>query len=256
MRDGLKVEAFLTLPNNSNGKNLPLIVNPHGGPFGVHDTWGFNPDVQMLANRGYAVLQVNFRGSSNYGRAFRISGFKQWGGTMQDDLTDATKWAIKSGIANPNRICIYGASYGGYAALMGVAKEPDLYRCAIGNVGVYDMKMMYGRGDIQDDESGENFLRVSLGENNLDAISPTKLASRIKVPVLLTAGREDERAPPEHTEAMARALEQLGKPVEMKIYTGEGHGNYLQENKLDFANRVLNFLDKHIGPGSQNAKAN
>lgn len=256
MRDGLKVEAFLTLPKNSTGKNLPLVVHPHGGPFGPFDQWGFNPQVQLLANRGYAVLQVNFRGSGNYGRAFLRAGHKQWGGTMQDDLTDATKWAIKSGIADPRRICIYGASYGGYASLMGVAKEPDLYRCAIGNVGVYDMKMMYGRGDIQGNDSGVNFLKEALGEKNLDAASPNKLASRIKVPVLLLAGREDERAPPEHTEVMARALQQAGKSVEMKIYTGEGHGNYLLVNQIDFANRVLNFLDKHIGPSSQKAKVN
>ncbi len=256
MRDGTKVEAFLTLPKNSSGKNLPLVINPHGGPIGIFDTWGFDSEVQLLANRGYAVLQVNFRGSGNYGRAFMISGYKQWGGTMQDDLTDATRWAIKAGIANPSRICIYGASYGGYAALMGAAREPDLYRCAIGNVGVYDMKMMYGRGDTQETEYGLNQLRQELGEENLDEASPTKLASRIKVPVLLLAGREDERAPPEHTEAMARALQQAGKSVEMKIYTGEGHGNYLPENKLDFANRVLNFLDKNIGPGSQAGKSN
>ena len=118
------------------------------------------------------------------------------------------------------------------------------------------MKMMYGRGDIQGNDSGVNFLKEALGEKNLDAASPNKLASRIKVPVLLLAGREDERAPPEHTEAMARALQQAGKSVEMKIYTGEGHGNYLLVNQIDFANRVLNFLDKHIGPSSQKAKAN
>lgn len=256
MRDGLKVEAFLTLPKNSTGKNLPLVVHPHGGPFGPFDQWGFNPEVQLLANRGYAVLQVNFRGSGNYGRAFLRAGHKQWGGTMQDDLTDATKWAIKSGIADPRRICIYGASYGGYASLMGVVKEPDLYRCAIGNVGVYDMNMMYGRGDIQGNDSGVNFLKEALGEKNLDAASPNKFASRIKAPVLLMAGREDVRAPPEHTEVMARALQQAGKSVEMKIYAGEGHGNYLLVNQIDFANRVLNFLDKHIGPSSQKTISN
>lgn len=255
-RDGLQMDAYLTLPKGSNGKNLPLIVNPHGGPFGPYDSWGYNPELQLLANRGYAVLQVNFRGSGNYGRAFVRKGHKQWGGTMQDDLTDATRWAIKTGIANPRRICIYGASYGGYASLMGVAKEPDLYACAIGNVGVYDMNMMYGRGDIQDrnDGSGINFLEETLGRDNLSAISPTSLASKIKVPVLMFAGREDERAPPEHTEAMQRALGAAGKSVQVKIYKGEGHGNSLIENQIDQANLVLSFLDKHIGPGSQQAK--
>jgi len=255
-RDGTQMIGYLTVPKNSKGQNLPLIIHPHGGPFGPFDSWGYDPEVQMLANRGYAVLQVNFRGSGNYGRSFTRIGYKQWGKTMQDDLTDATKWAIREGIADPNRICIYGASYGGYASLMGVAKEPDLYKCAIGNVGVYDMQMMYGRGDIQGSESGENFLEDSLGRNDLAAISPNRLAANIKVPVLLMAGREDVRAPPAHTEAMYRALQSLGKPVEMKIYQGEGHGNYLVENQIDFANRVLSFLDKYIGPGSQNAKAN
>jgi dipeptidyl aminopeptidase/acylaminoacyl peptidase len=116
--------------------------------------------------------------------------------------------------------------------------------------------MMYGRGDIQQDDSSLNMLKQQLGEDNLDAISPSNLAGRIKVPVLLAAGREDVRAPPEHTEAMARALQQAGKSVEMKIYTGEGHGNYLVVNQIDFANRLLNFLDKHIGPGSQGTKPN
>ena len=249
-RDGLKMEAFVTLPVGSSGKNLPLVVLPHGGPFGVFDAWDFNPDVQMLASRGYAVLQVNFRGSANYGRAFRLAGYKQWGGTMQDDLTDATRWAIKSGIAAPGKICIYGSSYGGYAALMGAVKEPDLYRCAIGDVGVYDMPMMFGRGDVQWSDSGENYLKDVLGEKDLIANSPSRNANKIKAAVLLLAGAEDDRSPKQHTEAMFNALRAAGKPVEMKIYDREGHGNFLIENKIDHANRVLEFLDKHIGSSS------
>lgn len=246
-RDGLPLEGYLTLPKGSDGKNVSLIIHPHGGPFGPFDSWGYNPELQILASRGYAVLQVNFRGSGNYGRAFQRAGYKEWGGTMQDDLTDATKWAIEQGIANPKRICIYGASYGGYASLMGVAKEPDLYACAIGNVGVYDMPAMYNSGDIPQSLSGRNFLKEALGERSLEEASPTRLADRIKVPVSLMAGREDFRAAPIHTELMEKALRERGKPVEMKIYAGEGHGNYLPANRLDFANRVIAFLDKHIG---------
>jgi dipeptidyl aminopeptidase/acylaminoacyl peptidase len=246
-RDGLPLEGYLTLPKGSDGKDLPLVIHPHGGPFGPFDSWGYNPELQILASRGYAVLQVNFRGSGNYGRAFTRAGYKQWGGTMQDDLTDATKWAIEQGIADPNRICIYGASYGGYASLMAVAKEPDLYACAIGNVGVYDMPAMFNSGDIPESLSGRNFLKEALGERSLESASPTRLADRIKVPVSLMAGREDFRAAPIHTELMEKALRELGKPVEMKIYEGEGHGNYLPENRLDFANRVIAFLDRHIG---------
>ncbi|MDP1698975.1 MAG: S9 family peptidase [Xanthomonadaceae bacterium] len=254
-RDGLSLHGLLTLPNGSDGKKLPLIVNPHGGPFGPYDAMGFDLDAQVLASRGYAVLKVNFRGSGNYGSAFQRAGYKQWGGTMQDDLTDATHWAIEQGIADPKRICIYGASYGAYAALMGVTKEPDLYACAAGNVGVYDMPTMYGKGDVQARRAGENFLKETLGEENLEAISPTRLADRIKVPVLLAAGAEDERAPPIHTEMMRDALERLNKPVETVIYKGEGHGSYLLKNRLDGYQRLLAFFDRNIGAGMRTSAA-
>jgi dipeptidyl aminopeptidase/acylaminoacyl peptidase len=250
-RDGTPLEGFLTIPVGSNGKNLPLIVNPHGGPFGPKDEWRYSSDVQILAANGYAVLQINFRGSGGYGRKFTHMGYKQWGRAMQDDLTDATLWAIKEGIANKNRVCMYGASYGGYSSIMAVAKEPDLYRCAFGNVGVYDMTAMYHTGDIPDSKSGENFLEEVLGHEDLDSISPDKLAGRIKAPVYLAAGREDFRAAPVHTELMHKALQRAGKQSEMVIYEGEGHGNFLLKNRIDFYQRLLGFLDKNIGPGSQ-----
>jgi dipeptidyl aminopeptidase/acylaminoacyl peptidase len=249
-RDGVALQGYLTLPKGSSGKNLPLVIHPHGGPFGPYDQWGYDPEVQLIASHGYAVLQVNFRGSGNYGRAFMRSGYQQWGGKMQDDLTDATRWAIAQGIADSRRICIYGASYGGYASLMGVAKEPDLYRCAIGYVGVYDMAAMYHRGDIAESKRGKNFLQEALGKQNLDEISPSRLANRIKVPVMLAAGREDVRAPAVHTEKMRDALAALGKPVETTIYDGEGHGNYLMKNNIDLYTKLLAFLDKNIGPAA------
>ncbi|MGH8553608.1 MAG: alpha/beta hydrolase family protein, partial [Methylococcales bacterium] len=160
------------------------------------------------------------------------------------------------GIANKNRIYMYGASYGGYSSIMAVAKEPDLYRCAFGNVGVYDMTAMYHTGDIPDSKSGENFLEEVLGHENLDSASPNKLVDRIKVPVYLAAGREDFRAAPKHTEMMYAALQKAGKPSEMVIYEGEGHGNFLLKNRIDFYQRLLGFLDKHIGPSSQKTKVN
>lgn len=246
-RDGLSLQGFLTVPRGSDGKNLPLVVNPHGGPFGPYDQWGYNPEVQLLASRGYAVLQLNFRGSGNYGRDFQHKGYKQWGGTMQDDLTDATKWAIAQGIANPHRICIYGASYGGYAALMGVAKEPNLYRCAIGYVGVYDMPVMYHEGDISQSRSGTNFLDETLGHDHLESISPDHLADRIVVPVMMVAGKEDQRAPAKHTELMRDALLRLHKPVDAKIYPGQGHGFYKLADRIDLYTRMLAFLDRNIG---------
>jgi dipeptidyl aminopeptidase/acylaminoacyl peptidase len=249
-RDGTPLHGYLTLPKGLQ-RNAPLVVMPHGGPFGVRDNWEYSPDVQLLASRGYAVLQVNFRGSSGYGREFLMAGYREWGGAMQHDVTDATRWAIEQGIADPQRVCIYGASYGGYAALMGVASEPDLYRCAIGHIGVYDLPMMYSQGDIQDRLSGENYLDDTLGRDGLEERSPTRLASSIKVPVLLTAGKEDDRAPPEHTERMAAALRKAGRQVESKVYAGEGHGLYVEANRLDHAQRVLAFLDRHIGRNAE-----
>lgn len=251
-RDGLALHGYLTLPPGSDGKNLPMIVNPHGGPYNEADTWSFDPTVQLLASRGYAVLQINFRGSGNHGRSFVRAGYRQWGATMQDDLTDATRWAVEQGIGDPARVCIYGASYGGYAALMGAAKEPNLYRCAVGHVGVYDLKLMHGEGDIASKRWGRNYLRDILGRDNLELVSPNRLADRIAAPVMLTAGGADERAPAIHTELMRKALSALGKPVEMKIYPGEGHGFTVHENSVDFHTRLLDFLARY-NPTSVNA---
>lgn len=252
-RDGRQLEAFLTLPNGSAGKGLPLIVNPHGGPFGPFDAWGFNAEPQLLAAQGYAVLQVNFRGSGGYGKEFLEAGHKQWGKSMQDDLTDATRWAITQGVADPSRICMYGASYGGYASLMAVAKEPELYRCAAGYVGVYDLKMLWGRGDIPQTQHGKRFLEEAVGKNDLASVSPTTLASRIKVPVFLAAGGEDVRAPQEQSEAMERALRGAGVPVETLYYRTEGHGFFTVEHRREFYTRLLAFLDRNLRSGTGKA---
>jgi dipeptidyl aminopeptidase/acylaminoacyl peptidase len=248
-RDGLSIHGYLTIPPGSDGKAMPLVVYPHGGPFDVFDTWGFDVDAQLLAAHGYAVLQVNYRGSGNRGDAFEHAGYKQWGGTMQDDLTDATRWAIESGAADKNRICIYGASYGGYAALMGVAREPTLYRCAIGYAGVYDLDKMYQEGDIQQLQKTRNYLKTTLGTENLAATSPAKLADRIKVPVFLAAGGKDTTAPEGHTKAMEAALKQAGGSVQTLIFPGEGHGFYDPEHVTKFDIQLLQFLDQNIGDG-------
>lgn len=249
-RDGLPLHGYLTLPSGSDGKSQPMVVLPHGGPFGVRDTWGFAGDVQMLAEAGYAVLRLNFRGSGGYGKSFTDAGARQWGKTMQDDLTDATRWAIEQGIADPGRICIYGASYGAYAALMGVAREPSLYRCAVGYVGVYDLPTMHSHGDIQQRGSGETFLNEWIGDRaQLGAVSPTNLADRIEVPVLLAAGGEDERAPIEHSEMMERALRNAGVPVETLYYDTEGHGFYTEAHRREYYTRLLAFLSRNLGGG-------
>jgi dipeptidyl aminopeptidase/acylaminoacyl peptidase len=256
-RDGLVIQGYLTLPPGSDGKDLPLIIHPHGGPFGPFDRWTFNPEVQLLASRGYAVLQPNFRGSGNHGRAFERMGYRQWGGTMQDDLTDATRWAIEQGIADPKRICIYGASYGGYASAMGVAKEPDLYRCAVGYVGLYDLALWYREGDVKDSDYGVNYLKTAVGSDPkaLATASPAKLADRIKAPIFIAVGGEDERCPPEQSEALKRALEAKGRSFEWMLAADEGHGFYKLANNLELYTRMLAFLDKHIGPQAGAASA-
>jgi len=247
-RDGLPLHGYLTLPQGSDGRGLPMVVVPHGGPIGIFDDGSFERDNQLLAAAGYAVLQVNFRGSGNYGRAHTQAAAQQWGRAMQDDVTDATRWAISEGIADAQRICIYGASYGAYSAMMGAVREPGLYKCAAGYVGVYDLPLMFKRGDIQDRTSGLNYLRDWLGDPaGLSAVSPVNLAASIKVPVLLAAGREDQRAPVQHTERMEAALKQAGVPVEAAYYAREGHGLYGEANQRDYYTRLLAFLSRSLG---------
>lgn len=253
-RDGLSLKGYLTVPNGASGKNMPLVVMPHGGPFYVSDIWRFDGQAQMLAAAGYAVLQVNFRGSGGRGRQFLHAGERQWGLSMQDDVTDATKWAIGQGIADPQRICIYGASYGAFAALMGVAKEPALYKCAAGYVGVYDLPQLHGE-ETRKHGSIETWANEWIGDDKevLAANSPTRRAASIKVPVLLAAGREDETAPVEHTERMERALKAAGVQVEASYYDGEGHGFYKPENNKDYYTRLLAFLARSLGGGTASA---
>ncbi len=247
-RDGLPLHGYLTMPKGSSGKNLPLVVMPHGGPYGIQDVWTFDDEAQMLAGAGYAVMQLNFRGSGGYGADFIGAGAREWGLKMQDDLTDATRWAISQGIADAGKICIYGGSYGGYASLMGVAKEPSLYKCAVGYVGVYDLPTMHTDGDIQRRGSGETYLREWIGEKDaLAAASPNRIAERIKVPVFLAAGGEDQRAPIKHSELMERALRNNGVPVETLYYPTEGHGFYLEKNRREYYTRLLAFFNRHLG---------
>lgn len=247
-RDGTALHGYLTTPLGAPQKALPMVVLPHGGPFGIFDSNGFDTEVQLLAKAGYAVLRLNFRGSGNYGRAFRQAGALEWGGKMQDDLTDATRWAIAQGVADPGRICIYGASYGAYAALMGVAKEPALYRCAAGYVGVYDLPLMTAT-DRRKGKSLATFNEEWVGTDTdaLAATSPNRLVDRIRVPVFLAAGGEDEIAPIEQSHKMEAALKGAGVPVESLYYSTEGHGFYVQAHRIEFYQRLLGFLDRNIG---------
>jgi dipeptidyl aminopeptidase/acylaminoacyl peptidase len=249
-RDGLPLHGYLTRPPGMDkAQKLPLVVYVHGGPYGVRDHWQFDPEVQALASRGYAVLQVNYRGSGGYDDAFYRAGLRQWGGSMQDDLTDATHWAVAQGIADPARLCIFGASYGGYAALEGAVKEPDLYRCAIGYVGVYDLRLMYTRGDIPQTEFGQNYLKMALGEDPADLWdrSPIAHLDRLKARVMLIVGGADRRVPPVQGENLRAALSKRHVPVDWLYERTEGHGFYDEANRTELLQRAIAFLDAWIG---------
>jgi dipeptidyl aminopeptidase/acylaminoacyl peptidase len=245
-RDGTKLHGYITEPS-SEGPH-PLVVLPHGGPYGVRDAWEFDPEAQLFASRGYSVLQVNFRGSGGYGMDFESAGRREWGRAMQDDLSDATRWAIEQKIAPADRICIFGASYGGYAALMGAVREPALYRCAIGYAGVYDLELMLHSADIPRSRSGRAFLADVLGGDvdDLRARSPVYNADRIVIPVLLIHGKEDWRADYDQAKRMREALEKNHKAYEWMALRGEGHGAYDEDTRREVYERILGFLDKNL----------
>lgn len=248
-RDNQNIHAYLTKPADSNN-NLPLVVYPHGGPHGVRDEWGYQGSVQLLASRGYAVLQVNFRGSSGFGKAFRNIGYGKWGTLMQDDLTDATLSVINDGIADPDRVCIYGASYGGYAALMGTVREPDLYQCAIGSVGVYDLPLMFEKGDIANySKSGLAYLKDAVGDDleDMKRRSPVYNVDKIKAEILLIHGTKDERVPIEQAHRLKDAFDAINKPYQWLELKNEGHGYADNKNKVNVYSTILDFLDKNIG---------
>ncbi len=249
-RDGQLIHAYLTLPHGSEGRNLPLIVNPHGGPIGPRDDWSFNPEAQLFASRGYATLQINFRGSGGYGKAFQDAGHQQWDQGIQNDILDATHWVINNGYADRERICIYGGSFGGYSSLMAPIREPGLFKCAFGYVGVYDVGMLFTKGDIPQRDSGLRYLRRTHGTNKADwnRASPAQRAAEVKIPVYLAAGARDARAVPEQTELMSKALIAAGnKPEGMIIQPGEMHGFYGDEARLKLYSEMLEFFNRHIG---------
>lgn len=249
-RDGKKIYGYLTIPAGSDGRNLPLVVNPHGGPHGIRDDWGFNPEVQLLANRGYAVLQMNYRGSGGYGNAFISAGYRNWGTSMQNDLTDSVKSLVSQGIVDKNRICIYGASYGGYAALMSVVREPELYKCTVGYVGVYSLPMMFAKGDIQERKSGRNFQNDVLPQGNAaqEANSPAYNVDKIHTPIMLVHGAKDQRVPIQQMNFLISQLKKVGKQPEVIVVEDkEAHGFRDIKNNVNLYTKMLAFYDRYIG---------
>ncbi len=252
-RDGMTINGYLTLPKGytmETAKNLPVIVNPHGGPW-ARDDWGFNPEIQFLANRGYAVFQMNFRGSTGYGKAFWEASFKKWGLEMQDDITDGTNWLINQGIADPKRIAIYGGSYGGYATLMGLVKEPTLYAAGVDYVGVSNMftfmqtippywkpmlDMMY---EMVGDPAADSIM--------LREVSPVYQADKIVAPLFVAQGANDPRVNKDESDQMVAALKARGVDVEYLVKDNEGHGFRNEENRFEFYRAMEGFLVKQLG---------
>jgi dipeptidyl aminopeptidase/acylaminoacyl peptidase len=258
-RDGLDIPAWLTLPHGldqNTARNLPMVVLVHGGPWIRGGAWEWDPEVQFLASRGYAVLEPEFRGSTGYGTRHFQAGWKQWGLAMQNDVADGTRWAIGQGIAQPRRICIAGASYGGYATLMGLVNDPELYRCGIDWVGVTDIDALYSGSWIYYSDTPENWkkygVRDLVGDQvkdaaQLRATSPLRQAARITQPLLLAYGGFDHRVPPDQGKNFRDAVRVNNPDVEWVLYPAEGHGWALPSTRVDFWSRVEKFLARNIG---------
>ncbi len=248
-RDGLTIHGYLTLPKGVPAKNLPVVINPHGGPW-ARDVWGFNPEVQFLANRGYAVLQMNFRGSVGYGRKFWEASFHQWGLTMQDDITDGVHWLVGQGIADPKRVAIYGGSYGGYATLAGLAYTPDLYAAGVDYVGVSNLLTFlksippYWKPFL--DMFAEMVGDMTRDEAMLRAASPVFHADRITAPLLIAQGAKDPRVVKDESDQMVEAMRKRGVDVEYIVKDNEGHGFHNEENRFEFYEAMERFLGKHL----------
>lgn len=248
-RDGLTIHGYLTLPQGATGPQPTLLVI-HGGPW-ARDQWRADPEVQFLANRGYAVLQINYRGSTGYGRAFMEAGFKQWGRAMQNDITDGAQWLIDQKIADPKRLGIYGISYGGYATLAGLAFTPELYRCGIADSGVSDIGDWIGALPPQA-QAARAMLYTMVGDPQTDrdalaATSPLQHAARIKAPLLIAHGGNDPRVPASHSDKIVAALKARGAEVDYLHKENEGHSFHLEENRMEFYRHAERFLAKHLG---------
>jgi dipeptidyl aminopeptidase/acylaminoacyl peptidase len=248
-RDGLAINGYLTLPKGASARNLKVVVNPHGGPW-ARDQWRFNPEVQFLANRGYAVFQMNFRGSTGYGRKFWEASFKQWGKTMQNDVTDGVQWLVKEGIADPKRVAIYGGSYGGYTTLAGITFTPDLYAAAVDYVGVSNLFTFMNTIPPYWKPYLEMFQEM-VGDPVKDkelmtSASPVFHADKIKTPLFVAQGAKDPRVNIAESDQIVEALKKRGVAVEYMVKDNEGHGFRNEENRFDFYEAMEKFLAKHI----------
>ncbi len=253
-RDGMQLYGYLTIPAGRELKKLPMIINPHGGPYGPRDSWGFNRELQFLANRGYLVLQVNFRGSGGYGRAYEEAGYRQWGLAMQDDLTDGVKWAIDQGLADPQRVAIYGASYGGYATLAGLVYTPELYVCGVNYVGATDIErvgFMLGFNNMTKPRQqfmSRRWLHPLKDAKQIYDTSPVNFVQNIRVPLLMAYGEYDPRVTIDHGVVLEDALKKHGKTYKNIVVGNEGHGFNKFENRMAFYREMDAFFAEHLRP--------
>ena len=257
-RDGIEISGYLTLPIGREAKNLPVVINPHGGPW-ARDNWGYNPEVQLLANRGYAVLQMNFRGSTGYGKKFWQSSFKKWGQEMQHDITDGVNWLIDEGIADPKRIAIYGGSYGGYATLAGITNTPDLYAAAVDYVGVSNL-FTFMETIPAYWEPYKKMLYEMVGDpNTIDSVmmranSPVYNIEKIKAALFIAQGANDPRVKQSESDQMVEALKKKGVNVQYMLKENEGHGFRNEENRFDFYRAMAKFLDENLKENPEEIK--
>jgi dipeptidyl aminopeptidase/acylaminoacyl peptidase len=257
-RDGLMVNAYLTRPELAVPEPAPMVVLIHGGPQ-VRDRWAWNDEVQLLASQGYIVFQPQFRGSSGFGRRFEEAGYRQWGRAMQDDISDGVKHLIEQGVADAARICIYGASYGGYAALWGVIKTPELYKCGASLAGVSDLAAMLA-GSLFDDSTpaSREISRMRVGDpkemqEQLDEVSPLKQAQRVQVPLFIAHGEADTRVLSSQSKEMVKALQRLNKPVEWMPMEDVGHGFTWVRDEVRYHRALLAFLKRHLAAPAASA---
>ncbi len=248
-RDGMTIHGYLTLPNGvAADAKVPMVTLVHGGPHGVRDYWLYDPEVQLLASQGYAVLRVNYRGSDGYGKGYWAAGHKHWGDHIQHDIIDGTQWAVKNHNIDADKLCLMGFSFGGYSAIQAATIEPDLFKCAVAGGGVFDLAMMFTDGDIPDRNFGKSYLEMALGTDETvhKAFSPVHNVHKLKANVMIAHGERDVRVPFKHAEKLAEALKKQGKSYRWFVRDGEAHGFIGEENRTEYFEEIVDFLGENL----------
>ena len=245
--DDRTIAGYFTPAKGSSGEIAPLVVLVHGGP-GIRDYWGYDAEVQALATNGFSVLQINFRGSKGYGKAFEVAGYRQWGNEIQKDIIAGTQWAIEQQRATAGNICIMGGSFGAYSAVQSAILAPDLFTCVVANAGIYDLSLLYKKGDVAYLYLGESELEKLIGrdKDELDRFSPVNGIANLRAPIFIAHGKRDQRAPFEHAQRLKKALDKHDKDYEWFVKRREAHGFYNNDNQVEYLQAVIAYLSKHL----------